>query len=208
MPSNLTYSELLKSVPAYMERRDDAFKEKIPLFVNLAENRIATDMKQQGFLSVVTGTLSASQEAVAKPAFWRETVSFSAKINGRWIDLKMRSLEYVKRYWPEIDEVDTPAFYADYNAANFYIAPTPDADYEFELSYYARLQPLGKDNDENWLTVNAPQVLLYATLWEAAMWVKNPAAEQRWMQQYQIATGGQLTQDDARKEDRNVRVKK
>lgn len=206
MSINITYTELLKLIPAYLEQRGEAFKAQIPIFINLAENRIATDMKQQGFQAVVTGQMALSN-VQPKPVFWRETLSFNYKLGGVWKSMSLRSLEYLKRYWPDTEEKAPPVYYADYNINNFYVAGTPGLPYDFELTYYARLDPLSETKNTNWLTMNAPQALLYATLLEAAMWLKNPAAEQKWMQYYQIAAGGQVTEDQARKEDRNSRVK-
>lgn len=205
--TNVTYSNLLLLLPSYLERRDTAFRDQMPTFINLAENRIATDMKQEGFQAVVTGNFALAN-VQPKPAFWRETISFHYKISGEWVDLKLRSLEYVKRYWPATAQTGLPAYYADYNINNFYIAGTPAVAYPFELAYFARLDPLSSANDENWLTLNAPQALLYACLLEAAMWCKNPAAEQKWQQQYLAAAGGLMNEDAERKEDRNVKVKK
>jgi hypothetical protein len=205
--TNVTYTELKRLLPSYMERKDEAFRLEIPTFVNLAENRIATDMKQEGFQSVVTGTFNLSN-VQPKPVFWRENISFSYQLNGQWVDLKLRSLEYLKNFWPSINETAPPIYYADYNINNFYLAGTPGVAYPFELVYYARLDPLSDSHDENWLTLNAPQALLFATLLEAAMWCKNPQAEAKWEKQYQIAAGGLVTEDAGRKEDRNVKVKK
>lgn len=201
----INYQRLLDLLPSYLERKDDAFKAQIPTFINLAENRLATDMKQIGFQAVVTGNLP-TQSAMAKPVFWKETISFTYKVGDEWKELKLRQLEYLKKYWPRASVMKEPVFYADYNSNNFYLAPTPDVAYEFELVYYARLEPLSKDNQTNWMTLNAPQALLYASLWEAAIWCVNAEAEQRWMQHYQIAIGGQITEDKERKADRNVVV--
>lgn len=203
---SINYNRLQKMLMSWTERKDDAFKEQIPMFINLAENRIATDMKQDGFQAVVTGKMSKSC-VQKKPVFWRETISYSVKIGNRWVDLKLRSLEYVKRYWPQPTLTDHPVYYADYNVQHFYVAPTPPEPYVCELCYYARLEPLNDTHQENWITLNAPQALLFAALLEAAMWRKNPADEQKWMQQYQIAVGGVLKENSERKEDRNVRVK-
>lgn len=203
---SINYARLVEMLPSWLERKDDAFKQRIPDFINLAENRIATDMKQDGFQAVVTGALDPSN-VQPKPVFWRETISYTVKIGNRWVDLKLRSLEYVKRYWPSPILTGDPVYYADYNFQHFYIAPTPPEKLAFELCYYARLEPLNESHQENWITLNAPQALLFAALLEAAMWCKNPAAEQKWMQQYQIAVGGILKEDGNRKEDRNARVK-
>lgn len=201
---NITYNALLTILPSYLERPDAAFAAMIPTFINLAENRLATDMKQEGFLAVVTGTLPL-KPAMPKPSFWRETESFSINVNGTLKNLYLRTLEFCKTAFPNTALSAAPQFYADYNATNFYLAQTPDQTYPFELVYYARLDPLSPANQDNWLTLNAPQALLFACLWEAAMWCKNAAAEQRWMQQYQIAAGGQMNEDKERGLDRNAK---
>jgi len=204
--TDINYTQLVRLLPSYLERKDDAFKNEIPTFINLAENRIATDMKQEGFQAVVTGTFDLSN-VQDKPAFWRETISYTYKVNGEWVDLKLRTLEYLKRYWPNPSETGLPEYYADYNINHFYVGATPAAAYPFELTYYARLDPLSESNTENWMTLNMPQTLLYACLLEAAMWCKNPIAEDKWMKQYVMASGGIMGEDRERKADRNSKVK-
>lgn len=193
MAASLTYTSLLAQIPGYCERSDAAFLAQLPTLIMLAENRLATDMKQQGFQSVVKGTLGlgAGGAVMAKPAFWRETISFTFKdpVAG-WLPLRLRALEYVKNFWPVQANVLAPRFYADYNAANFYIAPSPDQAYPFELAYYARLEPLDASNQTNWLTLNAPQTLLYASLLEAQLWLKNTEKADFWKSMYGDATGG------------------
>ena len=73
---NFTYAQLLALIPSYLERKDTAMLDQLPTFISLAENRLAADLKQQGFQSVVKGTLPLTV-SVPKPAFWRETISFS-----------------------------------------------------------------------------------------------------------------------------------
>jgi len=200
----LTFDTLIAQLPSYLERNDAATASQIPWFIMLAENRIATDMKQQGFQSVVKGSMVAGTPTMAKPAFWRETISFNYKdpVKG-WLPLRLRSLEYLKNFWPLASATNPPRFYADYNFTNFLLAATPDASYEFELNYYARLQPLDSNNQVNWLTINAPQVLLYATVLEAQIWLKNAAKVQEWTGHYNEAKGGMLTETAERLGDRN-----
>jgi len=172
---------------SYLERSDDALLGQLPTLVALAENRLAADMKQQGFLSVVRGrfTASALGAVLAKPSFWRETVSFNYQdpVTG-WTPIKLRDIGYLRNFWPLQSTLGSPRFYADYNATHFLLAPSPSSDFEFELSYYARLQPLCADNQTNWLTLNAPQCLLYATIWEAQLWLKNEGKAKFWEDNY------------------------
>lgn len=205
MSQNFTFDFLTAQVPNYAERNDDAFKEQIPVFIALAENRLATDLKLQGFQTVVTGELEQTN-VMPKPAWWKESISFQIKVSGVWQNVFLRNLEYVKQYWPNVSIAGQPAFYADYNATHFYLAPTPNLPYEFELTYYARLDPLTKTNQENWMTLNIPQALLAAVMLEAVRWTSNPEAEARWEKAYATAIGGLASENSERVADRNTVV--
>lgn len=198
----MTYDALVAALKSYGVRQDAAFINQIPTFIMLAENRLATTMKQDGFQAVVTGTLALSRIQV-KPAFWRETISFDYTVGTTRYPLRLRSLEYVKQFWPDITVQGAPRYYADYNINNFYVAGTPDMAYPFELVYYARLDPLATDHQENWMSLNAPQALLSAAMLEASLWTKNDAEIQKWMGQYQMAFQGLMEENKRRLGDRN-----
>jgi hypothetical protein len=205
MAASLTYTSLLVQIPSYVERQDQKFLDQIPTLIMLAENRLATDMKQQGFQSVVKGTLAVGGvgAVIAKPAFWRETISFTYKdpVIG-WKQIRLRALEYLKNFWPMQSSTLAPRFYADYNSANFLVAPSPDQAYEFELAYYARLDPLDASNTTNWLTANAPQCLLFACILEAYIWTKNQVKMQEFQNHYDLAKAGLLQETAERLGDR------
>ncbi len=201
---DFTYTQLLTLLPQYAERFDDAFQDQIPTFISLAENRIATDLKQQGFQSVVTGTLPLTS-SMEKPAFWKETISFMyTNSDGESTPLFLRPLEYLRNYWPNRSQTSTPRFYADYNATHFLFAPTPDTAYTFELVYYARLQPLGPTNDSNWMTLNVPQALLAACMVEACRFIKNAGRQEVWEAAYTSASGSLKGENSERQADRTT----
>lgn len=199
---NLTYELLIGTVLSYTERHDDAFDEKVPWFITLAENRIAADMKQQGFQTVVTGTLPLTG-ILPKPAFWRETISFQFKDEeDRATGLQLRSLEYAQQYAAS-EPSGVPRYYADYDAQHFLIVPTPVEEAPFQLVYYARLQPLTSENQTNWMTMNMPQVLLYATLLEGSIWRKEDTEVVKYMQLYKQAKAAILGENMERISDRS-----
>lgn len=200
---NFTYTELLTLVPQYAERTDTAFAAQVPTFISLAENRLATEMKQQGFQSVVSGTLPLSA-SLPKPSFWKETISFYyTSATGERLPLFLRPLEYVRNYWPNSSLQGAPRFYADYNATNFLLGPTPSAEFAFELVYYARLQPLSESNTSNWLTQNAPQALFAAIMVEACRYIKSPR-QGVWEEMYQSSSGGLKQENSERQADRTT----
>lgn len=201
---DFTYTQLLTLIPQYSERFDTAFSDQVPTFIALAENRLATDMKQQGFQAVVTGTLPLTS-SLEKPAFWKETISFMyTNADGESTPLLLRPLEYLRNYWPNPNTQGTPRFYADYNATHFLFAPTPDQAYTFELVYYARLQPLSSTNDSNWMTLNVPQALFAACMVEACRFAKNTTRQEVWEQAYVAASNGLKSENAERQADRTT----
>lgn len=206
---NLTYTRLVGQLQSYGERSDATYLAQIPVFVMLAENRLATEMKQQGFQAVVNGQFDLSN-VQAKPSFWKESISFGyVTASGEFVQLYLRSLEWCRAYWPNsAEKTPAPMYYADYNINHFMLAGTPNARLNFELVYYARLDPLTEDHQENWMTLNAPQALLYAALLEAAVWKKNNADIARMTAQYQGAVSSLLRENQERLADRGTVVER
>jgi hypothetical protein len=195
MATVMTFTTLQEDVRRYLERgatyaSDPVVYEQIPRLINLAERRISRELKIQGFINVVTGTLVVGQSVYSKPDRWRDTVSINigtgANSNSRSV-LYARAYEYLLSYWPDRSQTDEPLFYADYDYSHWLLAPTPDAEYPFEILYY-ELPPLLDDVVQtNWLTEYAPQLLLYATLLEATPFLKNDERINVWQSMYDRA---------------------
>jgi len=164
--------------------------QQIPRLINLAERRIARELKIQGFINVVSGTLQTGVSVYAKPDRWRDTVSINIGTGTNNNTRKVvfaRAYEYLLSYWPDRTATDQPEYYSDYDYSHWLYAPTPDADYPFEVLYY-ELPPLLDDAVQtNWLTEYAPQLLLYGTLLEATPFLKNDERIPVWQNMYDRA---------------------
>jgi hypothetical protein len=191
----MTFESLQQDVRRYLERgatlaSDAVVYEQIPRLINLAERRIARELKIQGFINVVTGTLSTGQSVYPKPDRWRDTVSFNIGTGSTQNERKFlftRDYEYARTYWPNALDTDQPLFYSDYDYDHWLVSPTPDQDYPFEILYY-ELPPLLDDSVQtNWVTEYAPQLLLYGTLVEATPFLKNDERIQVWQNMYDRA---------------------
>jgi hypothetical protein len=188
MATTTTFTTLKEDVQRYLERgstlgNDPVIIEQLPRLINLAERRIARELKVQGFINVVTGALTPGHST-------RKQVY-------------TRSYEYVRQYWPDEGETGEPVFTADYDYSHWVFAPTPDAAYPFEILYY-ELPPLLDDTVQtNWLTEYAPQLLLYGTLLEATPFLKNDERIQVWQGMYDRAAAMLNGEDLAKVLDRN-----
>ena len=195
MATTMTFETLKQDVQRYLERgatyaADPVVFEQIPRLINLAERRIARELKIQGFIAVVSDTMVVGQSVYAKPDRWRDTISINIGTgtnNANRTSLFTRVYEYLRSYWPNESETATPLFYSDYDYTHWLVAPTPDQAYPFEVLYY-ELPPLLDDSIQtNWLTEYAPQLLLYGALLEATPFLKNDERIGTWQQYYDRA---------------------
>jgi hypothetical protein len=195
----MTYDSLVQDVITYSERDDTSFVAQIPRLIMLTEQSIAAQIKTLMQLNVVNTTLTVNDPVIQKPARWRKTTSM--KINGQ--PVLNRSMDYVTQFQTESDN-GQPLYYGDYDYDHWALAPIPDDDYSLQIIYYSRIQPLDITNQENLLTREAPQALLYGTLLQAQGFIKNADKLAMWKGYYDEAIGALKGEDQRRMLDRNA----
>jgi len=201
-----TYDSLVDDISTYLERTDTATLEKIPTFIMLAEQVIASEIKFLGNLTVMQSTMVATQPVIDKPARWHKTVSMNVVVAGERKPVLLRKYEYLREYWPDPTQTDVPKFYCDYDYTHWLVAPTPTSGYTFEVLYYERIQPLDSSNQTNWFTIYAPQALLYGSLLQAMPFLKNDERMPMWQAQYDKIINTLKTEDLTRIADRQSTV--
>jgi hypothetical protein len=207
MAVEMTYASLVTDISSYLERTDTATLEKIPTFIMLAEQVISTEIQFLGNLTVVTSTMNVGQPVIVKPARWRKTVSVNLIDNNQRQPVFLRKYEYLRNYWPNATQTDTPIYYCDYDYTHWLVAPTPDLAYNYEILYYERVQPLDVTNQTNWFTQYAPQAMLYGSLLQAMPFLKNDERMPMWQAQYDRVIATLKTEDVARIGDRQTVVR-
>jgi hypothetical protein len=199
----LTYDSLTSTVLQYLERQDAAVVAQIPTFITMCEFEIAEQIKTLGQLQVATSQVTPSNPVLAKPARWRKTVSITINNGTENSPVFLRKFEYLKNFWPNATQTGLPQYYSDTDYEHWYLAPTPDQDYDFEVLYYERIAPLSETNQTNWLTQYAPNAMLYGTLLQAMTFLKNDN-RQIFQQKFDAALAALKTEDVARVGDRQA----
>jgi hypothetical protein len=202
--SVMTYDSLVDDVSTYLERTDQATLQKIPQFIMLAEQILASQMKFLGNLTVNESQMVAGDAVIQKPARWHKTVSMNIVVDGKREPVLLRKYEYLRSYWPDASQTSQPEFYCDYDYFHWLVAPTPDVPYSFEVLYYERVQPLSSANQTNWFTQFAPQAMLYGTLLQAMPFLKNDDRLPMWQAIYQQAVDMLMAEDKLRVADRQA----
>lgn len=201
-----TFDSLLTDVRDYLERgfsagSDPLVFEQLPRLVTLAERRLARDMKLQGFQNQIVTVLQPNVAVIPKPDRWRDTVSINI---GTGVNLTLRtqlylrSYEYCRSTYPDETITGQPIYFADYDYLYWLLVPTPDLPYPMEVLYYELPPLLNANLQTNWFTQYAPNALLYATLLEATIFLKNDDRIPVWQQFYQDAVNS-LNQEDTGK---------
>ena len=116
-----------------------------------------------------------------------------------------RSQDYVAQFQAESDQ-GQPLYYADYDYDHWALGPIPDDTYPIEIIYYSRIQPLDATNQENLITREAPQALLYGTLLQAQGYLKSLDKLQMWQGFYDKAMSAFRAENNSRNIDRNTSV--
>ena len=195
----MTYDSLVEDVKRYCERNDASFVEQIPRLIMLTEQSIAAEIKTLMQLNVVNTTLLVNNAVLQKPVRWRKTISM--KVNGQ--PILNRSMDYVTQFQTE-SSPGQPLYYGDYDYDHWALAPIPNSAYTVEMIYYSRIQPLDIENQENLLTREAPQALLFGTLLQTQGYLKNTDKLTVWKGYYDAAIAALKGEDQRRMVDRNA----
>jgi hypothetical protein len=195
----MTYDSLVADVQNYMERDDPQFVAQIPSLIYLAEQSLAAEIKTLQQLTVVEVTVLAGQFILQKPALWKKTIS--VKANGQ--PIVKRTQDYLAQFTSE-SSTGTVQYYAEYDYDNFMLSPTPSANTSIELTYYGLVQPLNTDNQQNLITREIPQALLFGTLLQAQGYLKAIDKLAVWKQYYTDAISAIKNEDKLRSIDRNT----
>lgn len=195
MASATTFASLQDDLRAYLERGDETDEtvyNQLPKLINNAERRISRSVKILGFQLPLTNSFTAGSPIVAKPDRWRETISFNyGNYNvttgqyTRRTPLFARGYEFIRSYWPDDSVVGQPRYFCDYDWNNWLVAPTPAQSYPFEVMMWAMPALLDDNNQQNWISIYAPEVLLYSALLECAPFLKNDDRIPTWTTLFQ-----------------------
>lgn len=201
----LTYNSLIEQLTNYLERDDPGLIASLPTFVMLGQQRIDKESKTLGLEQYISGFLIPNNNVLIKPNRWRNTLNInigSGVNNTTYSQIELRSYEFCRLYWPTDTETSLPLYYADYGFNNWLFAPTPDQAYPFEISYMETTEPIDEINQTNWITENAPDILLYACLLETAPFLKDDERVPTWRLYYEGALNALNQEDKDRLTDR------
>ncbi len=157
-----TYAELKTELAAWAHRDD--LTAKLTDFIMLAEQPILRELKLRVNEAVATGTTTSN------------TITLPAGL-GRIVRLEIDhdshryALDYVS---PGIEDTTT-ALSRGYTVQDgaIRLIRAPAAEYSYSLHYIPNLTPLSDAEPTNWVLANSPDVYLYGSLVQLALYSQN-----------------------------------
>ena len=180
----LTNYTNLQTTIADTLNRDD-LTSVIPTFVSLCEAQVNRDLRHWRMETRSSGQQSAGDAYMQVPTDWVETLRFNVVGNGTSPINLIDSATMAERRAVNNDQYGTPSAYT-LEAGQFHLYPTPIADVDLELLYYAQVPDLAS-NATNWLLSTAPDVYLYGSLLHSAPYLQDDNRVGVWAQLYSAA---------------------
>jgi hypothetical protein len=173
----MTYDELVINIRNYMETDANVLSNSvINTFILMTENKILREIDLEVFRQNSIGGLTAGNRFLTMPSdilTHRYMLIRDTNTNEETF-LDFRDVSFLKEYWEDSSQIGKPKYYAVWNQNTFLLAPTPNVSYSVELGYIRKPAGLTPSNQTTWLSLNAPEVLLYGCLVQAYSYTKGP----------------------------------
>ena len=197
--AGFTYATLTTAIRDYSEVDANVFTSTIvDQFIMNSEYRIAYDVPMDSDRKQAQAQFATDTNSINVPAeclFVRGVQVFNSTTasTGQGVWLERRDQTFIQEYVGELtgnsggqtgqDVTGLPKYYSMFGGATgvssstsggMYLAPTPDANYQYIIHYNKLPQALSGSNTTTYVSQYFPQGLLYACLVEAFTFLKGP----------------------------------
>jgi hypothetical protein len=178
-----TFTELKDAIADWLDRSD--LTARIPDFITLAEARINREIRIRPMEVRSTMTTTAGNQYFNLPGGYIQMRNIQLNTNPT-TPLEYITPEMLDRLYGS-STTGKPRAYT-LIGDEIQLAPIPDSAYTLEMAFYEKFTALGDGTSgtvtNNWLTANAPDILLYGALMEAEPFIKNDERIPVWLQAF------------------------
>lgn len=184
----MSYAVLTANILDFTQNNDTVFTAAIPGFVQTAERMIHMEANLPSSRKNGTGALTIGNRTLTLPADYIIGKSLEITTTAGVVNLLPKAAEFLNEMYPVATTQAQPKYYAQYDATNLIVAPTPDLAYTVGFHYLAMPTSIVTAGT-SWLDTNFPHALLYGSLLQAYVYMKGSADV---MEYYKTAYGAAL----------------
>ena len=189
----MNYAQLVSAIKGYAENEFPATAgsftstDQVDTFIKQAEQRIYNTVQFPSIRKNVTGTTTVNNKYLSSPGDFLAVYSIAVidPVTGEYEYLLNKDVNFIRQAYPSPTDTGKPEYYALFgptttnnvppvvtNELSFILGPTPNAAYSVELHYYYYPESIVTAGT-SWLGDNFDSVLFYASLLEAAAFMKS-----------------------------------
>lgn len=169
-----TYNGLVSALKTHVEDPSTEFDEFVPLAIHLAEERLAKSLDSIRMRQVVDVTATPTNHLLTKPTDTRYVDEiYYTNLSSERVYVEYKNKGYLVDYWPSVSTMDAPKYFSDWNADYWTLAPTPDSNYVFTVTYGHQVSALSSVVQTNYYTDFCSDALFYAARANAAEFLKD-----------------------------------
>ena len=178
----MTYAELKTAIANYLNRSD--LTSDIDTFIDNVEAELNRRLRTKDMIKRATAT--ADSQYLTVPTDWIEAINVEITSND-FSPLFQQSIESLDVYRKaNNNSTGQPVYFAMVDDS-IELAPTPDAEYTLQLTYYAKISALSDSNTSNFVSVSHPDVYLYGALKHASIFLMEDDRIPMFTQQFEKA---------------------
>ena len=172
----MNYAALVTAIESTLQNYEADFIAAIPRFVQLAEQKAFNATQLPAVRKNQTANLTPTIKYLSLPSDYLAPFSFSVitPVTLEQHFLLDKDVSYIREAFPVPTVTGLPRYYAMFDANSYILGPTPDLAYGVELHYYAYPESIVTAST-TWLGDHFDSVLLYGSLVEAAIFMKEEA---------------------------------
>ena len=170
-----TYSELQISIANYLNRSD--LTDNIPDFITLTEGKLNRDLLIRASVVRAETTTTSGTAFYNLPSDIIELKNITRDTTNASFALSYLSLESASREYGGVSS-GFPRAYSSVGDT-IKLLPTPDAAYTIGINYYQKLIALSDSNTSNIILENYPDLYLFGSCFEGALFLNDTEQSQR-----------------------------
>ena len=182
----MTYAELVTKIRDYTEVGSEVLTSTIVNgFIRDAELRIFREADADYAREYATSRFTANNKYLLLPSTNQSSGTQTTRValvvrsvvatnsSGAQVALEPRDDTFITEY-NSTGATGFPKYYATFRENAIVVAPTPSTGFAVTLDYIYTPDGLSSTNTETYISINAPELLLYACLVEAFAFLKGP----------------------------------
>jgi hypothetical protein len=134
----MNFTQLSDAIQSYAESTEQLFVYNIPVFVQLAEERIYNAVQIPAIRKNVIGNFTSGDHYLALPEDYLASFSLAViDASGNYEYLIDKDVNFIRQSYPNATtDTGIPKYYAQFQPYTYLIGPTPNSNYQTELHYY------------------------------------------------------------------------